>query len=339
MFPLPPLYVLFPKDRASPPPPNKKLLRYESGVLDLTNYISDPSVDFSTHPSIAVQAKEYSLARLCMDDLLAECIALKGFRQGDNGSGGGRPQAWTDHHPQPTRDVAATSASPPPTQETPHPTTTAAAAAAAPASASAPTPAAAIAAASATSPDAPTPAVAAAAAAAAAAVSVASNLPDGEYPPETGSLRIIGENFGCVVDVVGETAADAAVAAVVASTGASGASGGILRAVGSATPVGHQDVLIWGPVGAVGEAKDAVAALVSGNACAEVVVGTGRIKRRDRGFWVNCEVRSCWGEGGAGTGGGGGGLCGQARVYLGNAANAAIALLPVFCEICVFSVS
>lgn len=228
-----------------------------------------------------------------MDDLLAECIALKGFRQGDGGSssnsgGGGRPQAWADHHPQPTHDVVVTALSPtssssssPPTQESSPVAAATAAVTAAGATSTTPV-------------DVPTSAVAAAAAAAAAAVSVASNLPDGEYPPETGSLRIIGENFGCVVDVVGETAADATVATVAASSAsgaARGESGGVLRAVGSATPVGHQDVLIWGPVGAVGEAKDAVAALVSGNACAEVVVGTGRIKRRDRGFWVNCEVR------------------------------------------------
>lgn len=141
---------------------------------------------------------------------------------------------------------------------------------------------------------------AAAAAAAAAAVSVASNLPDGEYPPETASLRIIGEKYGCVIDVVGEAASDAAAAAVAAAstafeTGRVGTAG-LLVPVGSATPVGHQDVLIWGPAGVVREAKDAVAALVSANACAEVVVGAGRIQRRDRGFWVNCEVSQLFGR-------------------------------------------
>lgn len=134
----------------------------------------------------------------------------------------------------------------------------------------------------------------AAAVAAAAVASVASNIPDGEYPPETSSLRVIGEKFGCVIDVVGEMAADAAAVALGASAAAFNAghveASGLLRAVGSATPVGYQDILIWGPAGVVGEAKDAVCSLVSGRASAEVVVGAKRIGKRDRGFWVNCEV-------------------------------------------------
>lgn len=134
----------------------------------------------------------------------------------------------------------------------------------------------------------------AAAVAAAAVASVASNIPDGEYPPETSSLRVIGEKFGCVIDVVGEIAADAAAVALGASAAAFSAghveASGVLRAVGSATPVGYQDILIWGPSGVVAEAKDAVCSLVSGRASAEVVVGAKRIEKRDRGFWVNCEV-------------------------------------------------
>lgn len=226
-------------------------------------------------PNAFFQAEEYSLGRLCMDDLLAECIALKGLGQA---GGSARGQPWSEPHPVPSTEDNTS-----PTRVVePWKSTTG--------NSSAPTPVM-------NPPGAATsntPSAAAAAAAAAAAVSVASNLPDGEYPPETASLRIIGEKYGCVIDVAGEIAADAAAAAVAATHSAFAAgrieASGLLRPVGSATPVGHQDVLIWGPAAAVGEAKDAVAALVSGNATAEVVIGIKRIQRRDRGFWVNCEV-------------------------------------------------
>lgn len=227
-----------------------------------------------------------------MDDLMAECIALKGFGQAGSGA---RGQPWSDSQPA-TAGTSSTSPAPPadvgssevstapwsPVQSSNSTTAPAGTAPTSPCSSSSSSSAA----------------VAAAAAAAAAAVSVASNLPDGEYPPETASLRIIGEKYGCVIDVAGEIAADAAADTVAAAAAAYEAgrlgAAGLLHPVGSATPVGHQDVLIWGPTGAVGEAKDAVAALVSGNACAEVVVGIGRIQRRDRGFWVNCEVRKAF---------------------------------------------
>ena len=211
-----------------------------------------------------------------MDDLLAECIALKGMGQAGGGSAKGQP--WSDSHPKPAAASSPSEDNKSPTggMEIWSPTTQGVGGSGSPASG-------------------PTPSYSvAAAAAAAAAVSVASNLPDGEYPPETASLRIIGEKYGCVIDVAGEIASDAAAAAVNATLAARAAGrieeSGVLRPVGSATPVGHQDVLIWGPAVAVGEAKDAVAALVSGNACAEVVIGIKRIQRRDRGFWVNCEV-------------------------------------------------
>lgn len=236
-----------------------------------------------------------------MDDLLAECIALKGFGQAGAGAG------TLVHTNNRTRTCGTTSpltscssdggdsegASSPaggtnpwsPTQR--NGTTTF--------STASPTATA--------TPDAfsstPPPSFAsgsgiAAAVAAAAVASVASNIPDGEYPPETSSLRVIGEKFGCVIDVVGEVAADAAAVALAASAAAFSAghvdASGLLRAVGSATPVGYQDILIWGPVGVVEEAKDAVCSLVSGKGSAEVVVGARRIEKRDRGFWVNCEV-------------------------------------------------
>lgn len=246
-----------------------------------------------------------------MDDLLAECIALKGLRQADINSGRvGHP--WPDSLKPPDTSPATSTTSATSSvdggsldgsgydpwnhvhgRSTPDPLVSVHGAAAVIATSAS----AGIGAGSVGSTGAPGPAASAAAAgaAAAAAVSVASNLPDGEYPPETASLRIIGEKFGCVIDVAGEIAADAAAAAIAAASEACDAGrigvSGLLQPVGSATPVGHQDVLIWGPTGVVGEAKDAVAALVSGNACAEVVVGIGRIQRRDRGFWVNCEVR------------------------------------------------
>lgn len=231
------------------------------------------------HPVVSpysfLQAEEYSLGRLCMDDLLAECIALKGLGQA---GGSARGQPWSEPHPvSPAEDNTS------PTRAV-EPWNSSTGNSSAPTSVMNPPGAA----------TSNTPSSAAAAAAAAAAVSVASNLPDGEYPPETASLRIIGEKYGCVIDVAGEIAADSAAAAVSAAQSAFAAgrieASGLLRPVGSATPVGHQDVLIWGPAAAVGEAKDAVAALVSGNATAEVVIGIKRIQRRDRGFWVNCEV-------------------------------------------------
>lgn len=289
------------------------------------------------------------MARLSMDDLLAECIALKGLPHAGNGARGAKSKShcsssWapTDSHHDTGIDTATgTPPSPPPPLSRPSPTphTIPAGAVAAVGTATdgavpwASTP----------------PAISATPDMSAIAGVVPSNstvgggaagpggsssgdamvmsvgdatLPDGEYPPEAGSLRIIGETFGCVIDVAGEAAAESvrvAVAAAVATSAATAATvakveteasgddgrgcssdssgskkkAGGLRPVGSMTPMGKHDVLIWGPAGAVAEAKEAVAALVSGKACAEVVVGAARIRRRDRGFWVNCEVRVC----------------------------------------------
>ncbi|CAN0381959.1 unnamed protein product, partial [Ectocarpus sp. 12 AP-2014] len=234
-------------------------------------------------------AEKYDLARLCMDDLLAECIALKGLKQAGTASPGTSSISSAATCPASYSDGGGSEGSCSPGTDPWSPIQAAAAAA---------TPSVSSSVSSSSSSFAPPDnGRVAAAIAAAAAVTVASNLPDGEYPPETSSLRIIGEKFGCVIDVVGEAAAAAAAAAVNASAAAcEGGRGGAgadpispLQAVGSATPVGHQDILIWGPAGVVGEAKDAVCSLVSGSAAAEVVVGVGRIARRDRGFWVNCE--------------------------------------------------
>ncbi|CBN79330.1 hypothetical protein Esi_0198_0016 [Ectocarpus siliculosus] len=236
------------------------------------------------------RADKYDLARLCMDDLLAECIALKGLKQAGTASPGTSSTSSATTCPGSYSDEGGSEGSCSPGTDPWSPIQAAAAAA---------TPSVSSSVSSSSSSFAPPDnGRVAAAIAAAAAVTVASNLPDGEYPPETSSLRIIGEKFGCVIDVVGEAAAAAAAAAVNASAAAcEGGRGGAgadaispLQAVGSATPVGHQDILIWGPAGVVGEAKDAVCSLVSGSASAEVVVGVGRIGRRDRGFWVNCET-------------------------------------------------
>lgn len=213
------------------------------------------------------------MARLSMDDLLAECIALKGLRQTGGGARGNLNNSWASSSPDPRPSV------PPPATLTPK---------------------AKLAAATTAAVAIPIPIGGAAAPAVGVAVAATSNIPEGEYPPEPGSLRIIGETFGCVIDVAGEVAAEAAAAVATATGGVAtgGSNGGgnreshhLVRPVGSATRVRPQDVLIWGPSGSVVEAKEAVAALVSGNACSEVVVGAARIKRRDRGFWVNCEVR------------------------------------------------
>ncbi|CAB1102971.1 unnamed protein product [Ectocarpus sp. CCAP 1310/34] len=236
------------------------------------------------------RAEKYDLARLCMDDLLAECIALKGLKQAGTASPGTSSTSSATTRPASYSDGSGSEGSCSPGTDPWSPIQAAAAAATPSVSPSVSS--------SSSSFAAPDNGRVAAAIAAAAAVTVASNLPDGEYPPETSSLRIIGEKFGCVIDVVGEAAAAAAAAAVNASAAAcEGSQGGAgadaispLQAVGSATPVGHQDILIWGPAGVVGEAKDAVCSLVSGSASAEVVVGVGRIGRRDRGFWVNCET-------------------------------------------------
>ncbi|CAN0498069.1 unnamed protein product, partial [Ectocarpus sp. 8 AP-2014] len=236
------------------------------------------------------QADKYDLARLCMDDLLAECIALKGLKQAGTASPGTSSTSSATTCPASYSDGCGSEGSCSPGTNPWSPIQAAAAAATPSVSSSVSS--------SSSSFSPPDNGRVAAAIAAAAAVTVASNLPDGEYPPETSSLRIIGEKFGCVIDVVGEAAAAAAAAAVNASAAAcEGGRGGAgadaiapLQAVGSATPVGHQDILIWGPAGVVGEAKDAVCSLVSGSASAEVVVGVGRIGRRDRGFWVNCET-------------------------------------------------
>lgn len=230
-----------------------------------------------------------------MDDLVAECIALKGLPHVGNGA---RGKFWNDSSPQTV--TVATPANVPPAAATPRAAGVIGSVGWKAASGS-----------SATSPDArhgntktaatsssaslsAPPATTPAASGVAVVVDVGSNLPDGEYPPQAGSLRIIGETFGCVIDVAGEAAAQAAAASVAADVEAFAAGRSDKKAPlqpkGSATPVGNHDVLIWGPAGAVAEAKDAVAALVSANACAEVVVGAARIKRRDRGFWVNCEV-------------------------------------------------
>lgn len=228
------------------------------------------------------------MARLSMDDLLAECIALKGLRQTGSGARGNLNNSWASSGPDSRAIVPAAAALTPKAKL-----------------ASATTAAVAI----------PIPIAGAAAPAVGVTVAAASNIPEGEYPPEPGSLRIIGETFGCVIDVAGEVAAEAA-AAVAAAAGGGGGAGTaagagnrenhhLVRPVGSATPVRPQDVLIWGPSGSVVEAKEAVAALVSGNACSEVVVGAARIKRRDRGFWVNCEVRCEGARGGWGLGLGG----------------------------------
>lgn len=261
------------------------------------------------------QAEEYSMQRLCMDDLLAECIALKGFGQvptaivttattsGSNNSispttttspssssDGGEPGRGS-FSPSPSA-AGHSDESWPLAQQT---TTTAT-----PSSSTTSSPSSSSSSSSSSfsgigrGSDSGGGGGVAAAIAAAAAVTVAANLPDGEYPPESSSLRIIGEKYGCVIDVVGEAAAAAAVTATTASANAFAAgrldAAGVLEAVGSATPVGHQDILIWGPAGVVREAKRAVCSLVSGRASAEVVVGAKRIERRDRGFWVNCEV-------------------------------------------------
>lgn len=235
-----------------------------------------------------------------MDDLVAESIALKGLPQTCNGA---RGKLWNEasstHNGS---NAASTSVSP--TASTPHSTPGGAgsvgwSAVAGPTKAPSPPPPstsapAAAAASSGAGTASTTIAATPSSTAATVVMDVGSTLPDGEYPPQAGSLRIIGETFGCVIDVVGEVAAQAAAAAVAADaeTFAAGRSDrrAPLRPKGSATPVGNHDVLIWGPAGAVIEAKDAVAALVSANACAEVIVGATRIKRRDRGFWVNCEV-------------------------------------------------
>lgn len=231
-----------------------------------------------------------------MDDLLAECIALKGLKQAGTASPGTSSTSSVTTCPASYSDGGGSEGSSSPGTDPWSPIQAAAAAA---------TPSVSSSVSSSSSSFAPPDnSGVAAAIAAAAAVTVASNLPDGEYPPETSSLRIIGEKYGCVIDVVGEAAAAAAAAAVNASAAAcEGCRGGPeadvispLQAVGSATPVGHQDILIWGPAGVVGEAKDAVCSLVSGSASAEVVVGVGRIGRRDRGFWVNCEVRALVGH-------------------------------------------
>lgn len=234
------------------------------------------------------------MARLCMDDLLAELIALRGLDQAGSGARGNMNnigKSWSPAHeshpfvPTTTSSVVtsatvATCGVLPWTDATASTISTPSAVGAAADGGSFPT---------------------ASVGASVVPVSVsigaaASNLPDGEYPPEPGSLRVIGENFGCVIDVAGEVAAQAAAASIAAAAGLRATGSGenkthrVLRPVGSATPVSPQDVLIWGPAGAVLEAKRAVAALISGNACAEVIVGAARIKRRDRGFWVNCEV-------------------------------------------------
>lgn len=253
-----------------------------------------------------------------MDDLLAECIALKGFGQtpgtnaggsGGGGGGGSSNSSTTTTSPTSSSDGGG---APGPGSLSPPPLAVAVAAGRkderwAPVQQSAATTTATSSPFSSSSSSSSATFSAgggvgggggggvAAAIAAAAAVTVASNLPDGEYPPETSSLRIIGEKFGCVIDVMGEAAASAATAALDASARAFAAgrldAAGVLQPVGSATPVGHQDILVWGPAGVVREAKEAVCSLVSGRACAEVVVGAKRIEKRDRGFWVNCEVR------------------------------------------------
>lgn len=218
------------------------------------------------------------MARLSMDDLLAECIALKGLRQASTGARGKLNNSWTPSssspsvaEPCPIVVPTAAGLAAPGTKLASATTVATAAAVPIPIEGSSTT----------------GPAVAPVGVTGSA---VASPIPEGEYPPEPGSLRIIGETFGCVIDVAGEVAAAAAMAAAAAAK-QGGAGSGANKPVGSATPVRPQDVLIWGPAGSVVEAKEAVAALVSGNACAEVVVGAARIKRRDRGFWVNCEVR------------------------------------------------
>lgn len=218
------------------------------------------------------------MARLSMDDLFAECIALKGLRQTSTGARGKLNNSWTPPSSSPTGAEPCPLVVPTAAGLTSQATAKLAAATTV-AAAAVPIP---IEGSSSTSGPAVAPV-------GVAGPAVASAIPEGEYPPEPGSLRIIGETFGCVIDVAGEVAAAAAMAAAAAAA-KQGGGGSANKPVGSATPVQPQDILIWGPAGSVVEAKEAVAALVSGNACAEVVVGAARIKRRDRGFWVNCEV-------------------------------------------------